>query len=452
MYLGVYHSGGPAIEVVDGKINQVIGFVDISPIEIRQLIPDPWRARLYVSSLYPSPQIVVIDTRALRVISTIPLPSTTLGTSVMKVSTVTADGKSLYVTIDDTLAMIDLVSSSVVATKALGLLPDLPSALAVNGDRNELYLGVANGVLVFTADSLVHILTLLFPTTVYSIVPRVADGHLLVESDDGNGFTDTRVDAVDTLLMTGAGIVATSRQTGIGLAASVNGKELYRLRRGDYAAGQPYAVTSVSLVVLDSSSLATVASIPLDTRAAADPSRQGSAIVGTTSASLPAVSDAVEYFNSVLGHYFMTSIPAEISALDNGVFTGWQRTGQTIPVYAQRDDGPGGSVAVCRFYGLPEKGLNSHFYSASAAECAETQQSFGDSWTLESEEVFDVYPADPITGACLFDTTPVYRVFNNRPDANHRYTTSLGIRDSMVANGWIAEGYGPDSVAFCGPR
>ena len=59
---------------------------------------------------------------------------------------------------------------------------------------------------------------------------------------------------------------------------------------------------------------------------------------------------------------------------------------------------------------------------------------------------------DIATGACLFDTTPVYRVYNNRPDANHRYTTSLATRDSMVVAGWIAEGYGPDAVAFCGPR
>jgi len=66
--------------------------------------------------------------------------------------------------------------------------------------------------------------------------------------------------------------------------------------------------------------------------------------------------------------------------------------------------------------------------------------------------VFDVYPADAATGACPFETTPVYRVYNNRPDANHRYTTSLAIRDSMVQAGWIPEGYGLDAVAFCVPR
>ena len=66
--------------------------------------------------------------------------------------------------------------------------------------------------------------------------------------------------------------------------------------------------------------------------------------------------------------------------------------------------------------------------------------------------MFDVYSADIMTGACPFETTPVCRVYNNLPDANHRYTTSLAIRDSMVQNGWIPEGYGPNAVGFCVPR
>jgi hypothetical protein len=31
-------------------------------------------------------------------------------------------------------------------------------------------------------------------------------------------------------------------------------------------------------------------------------------------------------------------------------------------------------------------------------------------------------------------------MYNNRPDANHRYTTSKQTRDAMVRLGWIAEG------------
>jgi hypothetical protein len=45
----------------------------------------------------------------------------------------------------------------------------------------------------------------------------------------------------------------------------------------------------------------------------------------------------------------------------------------------------------------------------------------------------------------------VYRVFSNRADVNHRYMTSRALRDQMAAQGWIAEGDGPDRVAMCVP-
>ena len=47
---------------------------------------------------------------------------------------------------------------------------------------------------------------------------------------------------------------------------------------------------------------------------------------------------------------------------------------------------------------------------------------------------------------------PVYRVFTNRVDANHRYTTDRATRDAMVAKGWIAEGDGEDTVVMCAPQ
>jgi hypothetical protein len=45
----------------------------------------------------------------------------------------------------------------------------------------------------------------------------------------------------------------------------------------------------------------------------------------------------------------------------------------------------------------------------------------------------------------------VYRAFNNRADANHRYTTSRDVRDQMVMMGYTAEGYGDDAVIMCAP-
>ena len=70
-------------------------------------------------------------------------------------------------------------------------------------------------------------------------------------------------------------------------------------------------------------------------------------------------------------------------------------------------------------------------------------------WQLESDNVFQINLPDKATGACAAKTVPVYRLWNHRRDSNHRYTTSAAIRDEMLATGYIAEGYGPDSVAMC---
>src|SRR6185295_3020662 len=108
-----------------------------------------------------------------------------------------------------------------------------------------------------------------------------------------------------------------------------------------------------------------------------------------------------------------------------------------------------GRRPVCREYGQPSAGLNSHFYSASPDECHASLANSNGAWALEASEVFQMDLPDPVSGACPSGDVPVYRVFNQRTDANHRYTMSLAIRDQMVARGGIAEGYGPDSVALC---
>jgi hypothetical protein len=57
----------------------------------------------------------------------------------------------------------------------------------------------------------------------------------------------------------------------------------------------------------------------------------------------------------------------------------------------------------------------------------------------------------PNAGTCPGGTQPVYRLFNNRTDANHRYTIDRAVRDQMVSQGWVAEGDGADAVAMCVP-
>ncbi|HTS22181.1 MAG TPA: hypothetical protein VMN79_10255 [Casimicrobiaceae bacterium] len=164
------------------------------------------------------------------------------------------------------------------------------------------------------------------------------------------------------------------------------------------------------------------------------------------------IASAIEYYDAALDHYFVTSLPAEIAALDGGQFPGWVRTGLSFDVYEAGSAVPG-SVPVCRFYGTPAAGLDSHFYSASALECAEVQQRFPTAWLLESGDVFEVFLPDTTTGACPAGSIPIYRAWNQRSDSNHRYTTDLAVLQAMVAKGYAAEGYGPGPAptAMCSP-
>jgi Repeat of unknown function (DUF5648) len=104
---------------------------------------------------------------------------------------------------------------------------------------------------------------------------------------------------------------------------------------------------------------------------------------------------------------------------------------------------------VCRYYGSPQRGLNSHFYSADPDECVKVFWTFRLDWLWESDNVFQINLPDKATGACPGGTIPVYRVWNQRADSNHCYTTSVAIKAEMLAAGYGAEGYGPDGVVMC---
>ncbi len=72
-------------------------------------------------------------------------------------------------------------------------------------------------------------------------------------------------------------------------------------------------------------------------------------------------------------------------------------------------------------------------------------------WLLEAEDLFRVHPVNANTGACPSGTKAVYRLYNKRPDVNHRYTTDPAVVDAMLAKGYVLEGNGSPSrpVAFC---
>ena len=162
--------------------------------------------------------------------------------------------------------------------------------------------------------------------------------------------------------------------------------------------------------------------------------------------------DAVEYYHAGLDHYFVTAAHGEITKLDAGALPGWQRTNLSFKVFDPAANVAGVSP-VCRFYGKPEAGLDSHFYSASPAECAQVRLRYADSWFAETDNAFGVWLPDPQTGQCPANSTPVYRSLNNRSDSNHRFTTDPVVHRSMIARGYVAEGYGAAAmpVAMCAP-
>ena len=160
----------------------------------------------------------------------------------------------------------------------------------------------------------------------------------------------------------------------------------------------------------------------------------------------------VEYYRSDVDHYFMTASPVEQALLDNGTLKGWTRTGVTFLAWIGAANAPATAQPVCRFYGLPSAGLDSHFYSAFVDECDAVKTKFPTQWEFEAPDVFYIDAPDRTTGACPAGDDPIYRVYDNRADANHRYMLSLAIRATMLSLGWIPEGYGPDAVVMCAPR
>ena len=149
--------------------------------------------------------------------------------------------------------------------------------------------------------------------------------------------------------------------------------------------------------------------------------------VGAMAAQAPR---AVEFVNAALGHFFMTANPAEIAILDAG--SAWKRTGQSFNVGA-------GTSAVCRFYGMPPKGPDSHFFTADPAECQIAMTKLA-AWTFEGH-VFSITPA--VNGQCRAGLVAVHRFYNNPATVsavNHRFTVTQQAFDQTQAMGWLHEG------------
>ena len=128
-----------------------------------------------------------------------------------------------------------------------------------------------------------------------------------------------------------------------------------------------------------------------------------------------------------------------------GIF---QRTGEVFFAYPTQAAAPLGAQPVCRYSagGL----INSNFWSANAAECATVGRDTADGWTLNTNAAFWIALADD-DGSCADGSLPVYRFFNNRRDANQRFTLDLSVRRAMINRAWVLDGTAPNGAVYCSP-
>ena len=168
--------------------------------------------------------------------------------------------------------------------------------------------------------------------------------------------------------------------------------------------------------------------------------------VPATAAIPPNAVPVVEYYRADIDHYFITADPNEVAYLDVFLRGVYERTGAVFFAYPEAFLGPPGVKPVCRFYAGGT--IDSHFFTANAAECQFVQARWAGTWTLESPAAFWIETPDA-TGACRDGTIAIYRFFNNRRDANHRHTPDLSVRRAMNNRGWVPEG--ANGVAFCSP-
>jgi fermentation-respiration switch protein FrsA (DUF1100 family) len=156
---------------------------------------------------------------------------------------------------------------------------------------------------------------------------------------------------------------------------------------------------------------------------------------------IPGEAMVVEYYNAALDHFFIAAGAGEIASIDaGGAGPGWARTGESFRASSAADSGvAAGWTGVCRFYGRPAGGPNSHFFTVDPGECDIVKAGAG--WYYEGIG----FHAGRLAagGNCGEGLIAVNRAYNNgysRNDSNHRFTTSNSNGRDMERAGWSLEG------------
>jgi len=162
-------------------------------------------------------------------------------------------------------------------------------------------------------------------------------------------------------------------------------------------------------------------------------------------APMPATVTAVEYYCTAADRYLTTTASDEIAALDGALAAGWTRTGETFAVYASAVP----ASTTCRFC-TRVHAADTGRGATPATGCGKIAMRFTNAWPIDTASL--AAPAQPnADGSCAAGAVPVFRMVDNRPDLNNRYTESLALRDAMLAKGWSAQGQGALGVAMCAP-
>jgi subtilisin family serine protease len=170
--------------------------------------------------------------------------------------------------------------------------------------------------------------------------------------------------------------------------------------------------------------------------------------VPSSSVAPPGSVPVVEYYRADLDHYFVTASAAEIAYYDTFLAATWQRTGGMFYAYPSGATAPPGARAVCRYSaaGL----INSNYWSADPSQCAAVAANAAGGWHEDTPAAFYIEVADA-SGQCGDGHVPVYRFFDNRRDANQRFTVDRSERRAMQNRAWVEDAGNATGAVFCAP-
>ena len=415
------------VAVIDGATNRVTATVGVGTLPFGIAVSAS-AGRAYVANASDG-TVSVIDTSTHRVVATVPVGAKPYGVAVNPA------GTRVYVanTDSDTVTVLDTATNAVVATVPTA---GGPLGLVVSPAGTRIYVTDRDAAAISVIDASTHTVVASVSLGPISAFPPVWPLGIAIDPAGTRLYvTQPNINSVSVIDTARNQLLATVPVRPF--PSYVFGVAVDPTGRYAYVADQ----YSDAVVVLDSSTNTVVATFAVGLV----PNAFGQFIVpGPVAPGGPVA--GVEYYNRTLDHYFLTHVAAEIATLDAGTqIKGWVRTGLSFKVWPAAMVG---SSPVCRYYIPPGKG-DSHFYGRGSAECEATRAA---NPTFINEDPPFFHVVLPVAGTCPAGTRNLHRAFSNRADANHRYTIEPTIRDQMVAQGWIAEGDGPNLVAMCVPN